>query len=1337
MTDPIVYQFQATGADKVISSIKSINAENELMARFLRELQQAFGLSEKAAQGYAKSLGITGSTLKSYQQAQAEAAKSAGVLANEQAKTTKAIQGTDEAAKALAKQFVASAGARATTFLKDTATDALDAARRFNGLNAALLTVSGSQDKASENFKFIRSEVNRLGLDLEKATSGFNKLVASTKDVELSKEIFTGINEAASALQLSADDTNGVIIALTQIASKGVVSMEELRQQLGERLPGAFQLAAKSMNLTEAEFTKLVSTGEVKAIPFLKKFAPALKDAFGEGAARNANSLNAQFNRLNTALFELAATVGNVIAPAFKLVADGVISLSAFFKGLPEPIQQTIIVLTGLAVGLVAVAGAIAAFSLASTALIPVMGTLTASTLALSASMYQLSIATVAANGLSALGASLAKFAVLAVTGAVALAPLLLALGAVAAAAAGMKAVIRTINFDKNIDNFQELQRGSQALGDTLATLGIKTRDQIKVFKDLADSGKGASKEQVAAANALIAANEDAIASANARIAALQSQLGQEEILDNQIKAQIAGETKLRDATKAKNDEFKQTVASVKVAISGLAQLTDAYDRTIAQIEAASAQRQASIFERVKDEEEANKQILADDIETNKQRLEETEKLIAKLGIASQALSKSKDSKDVAERQKIEDSITKLISQASKQRVDIAKGEADQRKAVEAKLLEDLDAANKKALDAINTSVQFRIDAAKRESVGNIKAKEEEAVVIARIEREAADQRLALVIAEQAKLQALKGNISGNEFRARELALAQEQSAAILAIAQNETALLAAEQEKRLAEITRVAEVAKEQLGAVKIKLEFEVSGLEAQKTLLEAQGALQESLSASRIAAAQQELADITTAGNLRNQLNALDAGAITQRAELTKQLAALNQSASTTEIAAITQRQAKEAALAALQKQSLLERQALELRLFDIKAQQQQISLQILNTEKQIAVIEAQSAASTLAASGANAQQLAIAQQKVSLAQQALTLTQQSASVAATANASARQALVTDQARAISEQAKTAQNLAQVTALERAKVADAAIATSSKQVADNTAKSAENTAKAAQDAGVLADNWEKAAERSAEAANNAIKAITGSLDNAELGVAGISNSGSGFSGISIKTIDRNKLLKEQLELQLKLATTEEEKGVIEDRLSKLQQDNTKKELQLLEEKIRRNEQLLEYARLLEIAARSPSGTGSAINQIFDIEESVARNARFRASVQGLFTGGNISAGQPAIVGEDPNTGSILPSSELFVPNVSGYVMAASKFQALLSQGVPSKGIVASSGSRSPDYLKTISGDIKSMNQKIGQLQPTIEQVNINSEGAAPDDMVYKLLSAQIKARR
>jgi tape measure domain-containing protein len=54
-------------------------------------------------------------------------------------------------------------------------------------------------------------------------------------------------------------------IAIQQMSGKGVISMEELRQQLGEAVPTAMQAMADAAGVTMAQLTKQISTGTVSA----------------------------------------------------------------------------------------------------------------------------------------------------------------------------------------------------------------------------------------------------------------------------------------------------------------------------------------------------------------------------------------------------------------------------------------------------------------------------------------------------------------------------------------------------------------------------------------------------------------------------------------------------------------------------------------------------------------------------------------------------------------------------------------------------------------------------------------------------------------------------------------------------------------------------------------------------------------------------------------------------------------------------------------------------------------------------------------------------------------
>ena len=84
------------------------------------------------------------------------------------------------------------------------------------------------------------------------------------------------------------------------MAAKGTVSMEELRQQLGDHLPGAMNIAAKSMGMTTGEFMKAVAAGKILAGDLLPKMADELHNLYGVAAETAAlESGQAAVNRLS------------------------------------------------------------------------------------------------------------------------------------------------------------------------------------------------------------------------------------------------------------------------------------------------------------------------------------------------------------------------------------------------------------------------------------------------------------------------------------------------------------------------------------------------------------------------------------------------------------------------------------------------------------------------------------------------------------------------------------------------------------------------------------------------------------------------------------------------------------------------------------------------------------------------------------------------------------------------------------------------------------------------------------------------------------------------------
>ena len=183
----------------------------------------------------------------------------------------------------------------ALPYLKDTAL-ALD--RVENRMKFA----TNSTDEFNQAMRLTEDTANKLGLALVETQRGFATISASAQGTTLEGqpvvELFNAVSNASAALSLSADETNSVFLAFSQIISKGKVAAEELRGQIGERLPGAFNAAARSLGVTNQELDKMLQDGTVLAEDFLPKFATELNRVFGDQALKNADSLTATFNRI-------------------------------------------------------------------------------------------------------------------------------------------------------------------------------------------------------------------------------------------------------------------------------------------------------------------------------------------------------------------------------------------------------------------------------------------------------------------------------------------------------------------------------------------------------------------------------------------------------------------------------------------------------------------------------------------------------------------------------------------------------------------------------------------------------------------------------------------------------------------------------------------------------------------------------------------------------------------------------------------------------------------------------------------------------------------------------
>ena len=182
----------------------------------------------------------------------------------------------------------------------------------------ALRLVIADTEKFNKAQKFLQKTSKELAIPQNLITRQFTSLTASVtgagKSVEDAQKVFEAIAAGIRGTGGSLEDMRAAMVATSQVFSKGKVSAEELRQQLGERLPGAFTLFAESMNKTPAELDKALEQGKVTLDDFMA-FAEHLFDKYGENAKILADSPAAAGDRLTTAMTELKDNVGQLLQP--------------------------------------------------------------------------------------------------------------------------------------------------------------------------------------------------------------------------------------------------------------------------------------------------------------------------------------------------------------------------------------------------------------------------------------------------------------------------------------------------------------------------------------------------------------------------------------------------------------------------------------------------------------------------------------------------------------------------------------------------------------------------------------------------------------------------------------------------------------------------------------------------------------------------------------------------------------------------------------------------------------------------------------------------------------
>ena len=175
----------------------------------------------------------------------------------------------------------------------------------INSMKIALAGVSTSAEDYTKSFQNVLDISKEFLFPVDKAIGEFTRLKAAVVGAgfgtDEATDVFKGFAAAILATGGNTEKLSGALLAASQVFSKGKVQAEELRGQIGERLPGAFTTFAESIGVSSRDLDEMLRKGEVSTENFVE-FTRTLFSRYEKTAETLGSSPEKAGQRLQLAL---------------------------------------------------------------------------------------------------------------------------------------------------------------------------------------------------------------------------------------------------------------------------------------------------------------------------------------------------------------------------------------------------------------------------------------------------------------------------------------------------------------------------------------------------------------------------------------------------------------------------------------------------------------------------------------------------------------------------------------------------------------------------------------------------------------------------------------------------------------------------------------------------------------------------------------------------------------------------------------------------------------------------------------------------------------------------
>lgn len=207
----------------------------------------------------------------------------------------------------------------------------VNTAREAGRARVVLRNISTDTREYARSLKFLTELTDKYGTDLIGTTEAFAKFKAAATPAGIAmaeqERIFSNISKAMASFGISGGEAALTMMAITQMMSKGKISSEELRRQLGERMPVAMQAMANAAGVSMSQLDKLLKEGKLRSAEIMGKFSDELAKLSGDTSTDN---LESSLGRLKNSFTSLADSLH--VYDNFKALVEKVKDLLDYLR---------------------------------------------------------------------------------------------------------------------------------------------------------------------------------------------------------------------------------------------------------------------------------------------------------------------------------------------------------------------------------------------------------------------------------------------------------------------------------------------------------------------------------------------------------------------------------------------------------------------------------------------------------------------------------------------------------------------------------------------------------------------------------------------------------------------------------------------------------------------------------------------------------------------------------------------------------------------------------------------------------------------------------------------